>query len=437
MSTYADLFATFKSEFLDNKQPNAGVSNADTGMDAMDIKATEDYKIIVKIREVYARDGMNNPYFVPRSGHMSDKITNKGKKFICYSGYNYLGLSNDARVIHAAKLSLDQYGTHAGAARMVGGEMEIHAELEQTLCDAFGFENCVTTAGGYITNVMTIGYLMGKRDLIVMDEYMHNSGVMGAVMADSRRIIFPHNDFDALEHLLNANRSAYEKTIIVVEGAYSMDGDLADLPRLIRLKKRHNCWLMVDEAHSLGVVGKSGRGLCEHWGVSANEIDIIMGTLSKSFASCGGFVGGTSEMIELLRYFAPGLLLYSTALPPASAAAANMAIKIMLKEPWRVENLQNNVRQFSQMATARRFDIGRSGAAAVVPVMLGDNMLALDLMSDLHQVGVIAHAVMYPVVPENQARLRFFITTEHTEDEFIHTLDSLQRILANTAAYVE
>ncbi len=435
MSVNADLLESFKSEFLGKKKINAGTGGDNANAHTMDVTNTADYKIIEKIDDVYGRKGMNNPYFMPRSSGLSNKVTSRGKEFICYSGYNYLGLANDERVINSAKCSLDQYGTHAGAARMVGGEMEIHTELEQTLCDAFGFESCVTTVGGYMTNVATIGYLMGKCDLIIMDEYMHNSGVMGAVMADSRRIVFPHNDFDALEALLSENRKNYEKAMIVVEGAYSMDGDLTDLPRLVELKEKHNCWLMVDEAHSFGVVGKSGRGLCEHWGIDARKVDIVMGTLSKSFASCGGFLGGSDEMIRLLRFFAPGVLLYSTALPPASAAAANAAIKVMLEEPWRVENLQKNVRQFSLLARERGFDTGGSGASAVVPVMLGDSMLAVHLMSDLQQVGIIAHAVMYPVVPENEARLRFFITSEHTQEDFIYTLDSLKRILANTTAY--
>ncbi len=435
MGVNADLLASFKSEFLGKNKSNTDAGGVTASMGIMDVTNTADYKIIEKIDDVYGREGMNNPYFMSRSGHLSNKVTCQEKTFICYSGYNYLGLANNERVINAAKHSLDQYGTHAGAARMVGGEMAIHAELEQTLCDAFGFASCVTTVGGYMTNVATIGYLMGKRDLIIMDEYMHNSGVMGAVMANSRRIVFPHNDFDALDVLLNENRGHYEKAMIVVEGAYSMDGDLADLPRLIELKKKHNCWLMVDEAHSLGVVGKSGRGLCEHWAVDAEQVDIIMGTLSKSFASCGGFLGGSEEMIRLLRFFAPGVLLYSTALPPASAAAANEAVKVMLEESWRVENLQHNVRQFSQLARERGFDTGGSGASAVVPVMLGDSMLAVHLMSDLQQIGIIAHAVMYPVVPENEARLRFFITSEHTQEDFIYTLDALKRILANTTNF--
>ena len=430
MSVANDLLQEFKSEFLTTNNVKNNVP-ATASQASMDLTETADYKLIEKIYEVYGKSGKSNPYFMPRSGMIGDKVVSHGKEYICYSGYNYLGLSNDARVIEAASAALTQYGTHAGAARMVGGEMEVHAQLESTLCSAFGFEDAVTTVGGYMTNVMAISYLMGNRDLIIMDEYMHNSGVMGAVASGARRIVFSHNDLDALERLLQENRDSYERAMIIVEGAYSMDGDLADLPRLVELKKRYNCWLMVDEAHSLGVVGKTGRGLCEHWDVAAREVDLIMGTLSKSFASCGGFLGGKKEIIELMRFFAPGVLLYSTGLPPASAAAADAAINVMLNEPWRVERLQHNVRLFSQLAKARHFDVGESGASAVVPIMLGDSALAVDLMSDLQQVGIIAHAVMYPVVPNDQARLRFFITSEHSEDEFTYTLDSLARIIKN------
>jgi 8-amino-7-oxononanoate synthase len=366
---------------------------------------------------------------MPRQGRINDRLQVQGQDYISYSGYNYLGLSHDQRVIGAAQQALARYGTHAGAARMVGGEMELHRELEQTLAEAFGFEDCVASVGGYVVNVMTVGYLLGGKDLLLMDEYMHNSGVMGGVMSQARRILFPHGDYAALERLLAANRDRYQRTMILVEGAYSMDGDLADLPRLLELKRRYDAWLMVDEAHSLGVVGATGRGLCEHWGIDPGEVDLIMGTLSKSFASCGGFLGGSREMIDLLRHFAPGLLLYSTGLPPAGAAAALQALRIMLQEPQRVRRLQDNARRFVELAQARGFHLGCRGESAVVPLILGDTQLALQLMSDLLEAGIIAHAVMYPVVARDKARLRFFLTCDHSEAQFVQTLDLLRRLM--------
>ncbi|MEL7450913.1 MAG: aminotransferase class I/II-fold pyridoxal phosphate-dependent enzyme [Pseudomonadota bacterium] len=429
----------FRSEFL--SRPNAAVSSAATAparpvanSTAMDITASEDYQRVEQIRDYYGTGERHNPYFMPRSGTMSSALQVEGTEYICFSGYNYLGLSNDARVIGAAQDALGRYGTHAGAARMVGGEMELHQELEQGLCDAFGFEDCVTSVGGYAVNVTTLGYLLSAKDLLISDEYMHNSGVMGGVMAHARRMSFPHNDLEALERLLKTHRGKYERAIILVEGAYSMDGDLADVPKLLELKRKYNAWLMIDEAHSLGVVGDTGKGVCEHFGVDPRDVDLIMGTLSKSFASCGGFIGGSQAMIDTLRHFAPGMLLYSTGLPPASAAAALAAIEVMGEEPERVTRLHSNVRRFVELATERGLDVGDSGASAVVPVLLGDTELALHTMSKLLEEGIIAHAVMYPVVPHNEARLRFFLTAEHTEAQFVKTLDLLASILRNSAS---
>jgi 8-amino-7-oxononanoate synthase len=424
------LLAKFKSEFLDvgAAKPDR-VSARALERNCMDIRNMEDYQLIQQMRDFYSQDGRRNPYFMPRQGRITDRLQVQGRDYISYSGYNYLGLSNEPRVIQAAQQALAQYGTHAGAARMVGGEIALHRQLEQTYAEAFGFEDCVASVGGYVVNVMTIGYLLGANDVVLMDEYMHNSGVMGGVMSQARRILFPHGDYDALERLLASNRTRYERAMIVVEGAYSMDGDLANLPRLLEIKRNHDAWLMVDEAHSLGVVGATGRGLCEYWQIDPREVDIIMGTLSKSFASCGGFLGGSKEMIGLLRHFAPGLLLYSTGLPPASAAAALESLRIMLQEPQRVQRLQQNARRFAELAQARGFHLSCRGESAVIPLILGDTQLALQLMSDLLEAGIIAHAVMYPVVARDKARLRFFLTSQHSEAQFVQTLDLVDQLM--------
>lgn len=424
------ILAQFKSEFLKGASPQSvGTAQQTAKSKAMDIRSTEDYQRIQEMRTFYAPANMNNPYFMPRSGTITDTTEVNGKSYISYSGYNYLGLSDNSRVIQAAQDAIQRYGTHAGAARMVGGEMELHREMEQAFARAFGFDDCVASVGGYVVNVMTIGYLLGSNDVVIMDEHMHNSGLMGAVMAHARRIQFKHNDYDALERLLEENRSKYGRAMILVEGAYSMDGDMADLPRLVELKRKYHTWLMVDEAHSLGVVGATGRGLCEHWGVDPSDVDLVMGTLSKSFASCGGFICASQEIIDVLRHFAPGLLLYSTGLPPASTAAALEALHLMLEEPQRVQTLQHNTQRFVELAQQRDLDIGQSGASAVVPIMLGDSHLALHLMSELLEAGVIAHAVMYPVVPRKEARLRFFLTSQHNEEQFKYTLDVLRNTL--------
>ncbi len=385
-----------------------------------------EYALLEGMHSLY-REGssLRNPYFLPRSGEVGASLKIAGQDYVTYSNYNYLGLSHDVRVKQAVHEAIDRYGCHAGAARMVGGEIELHAQLEAELAEFTGFEAATVGVGGYSANVSAVGYLLDRRDLILHDEYMHNSGVMGAVMSGARRIAFAHNDMDALERLLIEHRSQYRRTLILVEGAYSMDGDLVNLPRVVELKKKHGAWLMVDEAHSCGTVGKTGRGVCEHFDIATSEIDLIVGTLSKSFASCGGFLAGKRELIELLHYFCPGLLLYSTGISPANTAAALAAVRLLRAEPERVTRLQDNARRFREMALERGLDARTCLAGVpIVPLMIQDDR-ALQLMSMLLENGIVAHAVMHPVVPRDAARMRCFISAEHNESMFEKTLDLL------------
>jgi 8-amino-7-oxononanoate synthase len=390
-----------------------------------------EHAMLGRIHSLYSKGStLRNPYFLPRSGTVSSTLEIEQEEYVTFSNYNYLGLSNDERVKEAACAAIHQYGTHAGAARMVGGECELHRELELALADFTGFEAATVGVGGYSTNVSAVGYLLDKRDLILHDEYMHNSGVMGAVMSGARRIAFPHNDMGALKRLLSENRKQHRKTVILVEGAYSMDGDLVDLPSLIELKKEYGAWLMIDEAHSCGTVGATGRGVCEHFGVPTSEVELIVGTLSKSFASCGGFLAGSRELIELLHHFCPGLLLYSTGISPANTAAALAAVNIAKAEPERVQRLQHNARTFKRLAEAQGLDCRTSvPGVPIVPLMIDDDK-ALHLMSSLLEQRFISHAVMHPVVPREAARLRCFISADHTEEMMARML----RLIANEIA---
>lgn len=382
-----------------------------------------EHALIEGLRGLYTSGStLRNPYFLPRSGEVSSGMRIDGRDYVTFSNYNYLGLSHDPRVKQAVHDAVERYGCHAGAARMVGGEIELHAQLEAELADFTGFEAVVVGVGGYSANVSAVGYLLDQRDVIFHDAYMHNSGVMGAVMSGARRIAFPHNDMDALETLLQQHRGQYRRAIVLVEGAYSMDGDLVDLPRVIELKRRFGAWLMIDEAHSCGTVGQTGRGVCEHFGLPTTDIDLMVGTLSKSFGSCGGFLAGRKDMIELLKHFCPGLLLYSTGISPANTAAALAALRLMRAEPGRVERLQNNSRMFKTIAEDAGLDCRTSLAGVpIIPLMIDDDH-ALSLMSHLLDNGVIAHAVMHPVVPRNAARLRCFISAEHDEGMIRHAI---------------
>lgn len=382
--------------------------------------------LLAALRTRYSEGALlRNPYFLARGGEVSGTLEIGGAEYVTFSNYNYLGLSHDTRVKQAVYNAVERFGSHAGAARMVGGEIELHAELETALAEFTGFEATTVGVGGYSANVSVIGYLLDKRDLIIHDEYMHNSGVMGSVMSGARRIAFPHNDMGALRRLLSEHRDQYRKTLILVEGAYSMDGDLVDLPTVVALKKEFGAWLMVDEAHSCGTTGATGRGVCEHFGVPTSDVDLMMGTLSKSFASCGGFLAGSKELIELLHHFCPGLLLYSTGISPANAAAALAAVKLASAEPERVTRLQNNARAFKHLAEQRGLDCRTSlPGVPIVPLMIKDER-ALYLMSTLLEHKIIAHAVMHPVVPRDAARLRCFISADHDEDMMTRMLDVL------------
>lgn len=392
----------------------------------LNVKDYAEYALMERLWSLY-KDGstLRNPYFLPRSAEVSSTLQIAGNEYVTFSNYNYLGLSNDQRVKRAVCEAVERFGTHAGAARMVGGEIDLHAELEAELADFTGFEATTVGVGGYSANVSAIGYLLDKRDLILHDEYMHNSGVMGAVMSGARRIAFPHNDMAALRRLLSEHRAHHRKTLILVEGAYSMDGDLVDLPAVVALKKEFGAWLMVDEAHSCGTVGATGRGVCEHFGVPTSDVDLIIGTLSKSFASCGGFLAGSKELIELLHHFCPGLLLYSTGISPANTAAALAAVRLARAEPERVTRLQHNARRFKQLAEQHGLDCRTSvPGVPIVPLMIDDEQ-ALQLMSTLLEHKFIAHAVMHPVVPRDAARLRCFISSEHDEAMMTKMMDVL------------
>ncbi|WP_417660778.1 aminotransferase class I/II-fold pyridoxal phosphate-dependent enzyme [Pseudomonas sp.] len=405
---------------------NASEPVVNQDLQAPDASKYPEYSLVKSIKSLYNDDSaISNPYFLARSGEVSSNLQIAGNDYITFSNYNYLGLSHDPRVKAAVHQAVDQYGCHAGAARMVGGEIELHAQLEQELAEFTGFEAVSVGVGGYSANVSVIGYLLDKQDLIIHDEYMHNSAIMGSVMSGARRIAFAHNDMAALDRLLSENRPHYRRALILVEGAYSMDGDLVDLPGVVALKKKHGAWLMIDEAHSVGTVGKTGRGVCEHFAVNTAEVDLIIGTLSKSFASCGGFVAGKKQLIELLHHFCPGLLLYSTGISPANTAAALAAVRLASAEPERVERLQHNAERFKQMAEERGLDCRSSLAGVpIIPLMIKDER-ALQLMSKLLDNSIIAHAVMHPVVPREAARLRCFISHDHDETMFARTLDLL------------
>src|SRR5262249_46762791 len=253
-----------------------------------------------------------------------------------FTTFNYLGMSGEPAVAQAAKNAIDRYGTSVSASRLVSGEKPIHRELEQALANIYGVEGAIAFVSGHSTNESTIGHLFGPGDLIVHDSLAHNSIIQGSILSGARRRPFPHNDWQALDSLLAEIRRDYRRVLIAIEGVYSMDGDFPDLPRFLEVKKRHKSYILVDEAHSLGTMGKTGCGVSEHFGFNPRDVDLWMGTISKSLGSTGGYIAGTREVVEYLKYTAPSFV-FATGMAPAVAAAALAALRLLLKEPQRVD----------------------------------------------------------------------------------------------------
>ena len=374
---------------------------------------------------------IGNPFFKVHEGKGGAHTIINGKSYCNYSHYNYLGLNGDPRVNAAAIEAMERYGTSAGASRLVAGERPIQCELEKALAEIYGTEDCVVFVSGHATNVSTISTLFGPKDLIVHDSQIHNSIVEGCRLSGATRHPFPHNDLSALEQFL-ANRRRFERVLIVVEGHYSMDGDIADLPSLVALKKSYGAFLMVDEAHGLGVLGAQGKGLAEHFGVDGRDVDIWMGTLSKTLATCGGYIAGSKALVDILKFAAPGFV-YSVGISPPLAAASLQALQIMLDEPERVRRLHDNTQLFLSLAKAAGLDTGFSEGFAIVPLIVGSSRKAIALSNALFEHGINVQPIIHPAVEEKTARLRFFLSCDHEEADIRRTIQILASLARGTS----
>ncbi len=382
------------------------------------------YEKIMVPRTAAQRLNIANPYFKTHQGIGGALTQIDGRPYLNFASYNYLGLSGHPRVTKAAKDAIDRYGTSVSASRLVAGERPIQRDLELALAELYQTDDCAVFVSGHATNVTTIGYLFGPKDLVVHDSLIHNSVLEGIKLSGATRRAFAHNDAQALEAVLAEMRSQFQRVLIVIEGVYSMDGDIPDLPAFIDIKQRYKCFLMVDEAHSIGVLGTSGRGLREHYNLPGNSVDIWMGTLSKALAGCGGYIAGETALIENLKYAAPGFV-YSVGIAPPVAAAALEAIKVMLAEPDRIERVQTRSRQLLDMLRKRGIDTGHAQGYAVVPAITGSSIKATRLSNALFDQGVNVQPILYPAVEEKAARLRFFVSCLHTEQQLATVADLL------------
>jgi len=376
----------------------------------------EEYQQIKKMRAVADALEIRNPYFRMHDQRAGATTVVEGKTFVNFGSYDYLGFNADKRVAKAALDAIDRYGMSSSASRLVGGERPVHLKLEQSLAQHYGVEDAVVFVSGHATNVSVIGELLNEKDLILHDSLVHNSVVVGAKLSGASRRSFMHNDLEALTQILQQSRSQYRRALIVVEGLFSMDGDTPDLPALVEIKERFGAWLMVDEAHSLGTLGITGQGISEHCSVHPKKIDIFMGTLSKTLAASGGYIAGSKALVELLKTHASSYV-YSVGLSPPLAASANRALELLHDEPDRVARLQANSRLFLNQAREHGLDVGTGEGFAIAPVLVGDSLKAAKLCERLFERGYNVLPILYPAVPMQSARLRFFITSEHTSDQ--------------------
>lgn len=378
--------------------------------------------------------GFRNPYFTVHEGTARDTTRVAGRDLLNFSSYNYLGFSGDLRVIQAVAAAVERYGTSVSASRVASGERPFHGELEAGLAAAQGAEGALLFTAGHATNVNAVGHLLGAEDLVLHDELIHDSILQGIRLSGAARRAFRHNDPEHLDHLLADLRAHYRRVLVTVEGVYSMDGDVCPLDVLLDLKERWGCLLLVDEAHSFGVLGPTGRGVGERFGVDGSRVDLWMGTLSKSLASCGGWIAGRAALIDYFRYTAPGFV-YSAGLTPANGQAALTSLQLMAEEPWRVRKLQENAAFFHQELVRRGLDVGPSrGLSGVVPVITGSSEQALRLSERLADQGVNVQPIVYPAVADDAARLRFFLSSTHSRDQLAWTAERVAETLGGIRA---
>lgn len=347
------------------------------------------------------------------------KVRVNGREMGMYASYSYLGLVNHPRINEAAKKAVDKYGTGTNGVRTLAGTLAIHNELEETIASFKHSEAAITYSSGYATNLTVVSTMMGRGDYVFSDKLNHASIVDGCLMSGAEFRRFRHNDMEHLEGLLKNAPSDVAK-LVIADSVFSMDGDIIDLPTMVALCKKYNAWLMIDEAHSVGVLGEKGTGIEEHFDMYG-AIDIKMGTLSKTIPSVGGYVAASEDIISYLRHSSRAYI-FSAALPPAQAAAANESFKVILDEPERIEKLNLNTKQFINGLKSMGFDTMLT-ETAIVPVLCGDDEKAFMMTAEAQHNDVFVLPVVSPAVPEGLARLRATVTAGHEPSEIERAMD--------------
>jgi len=354
-----------------------------------------------------------------------DPYTGQEREMIMMASNNYLGLTTHPRVVEAGRRANEKYGAGAGGVPLLAGNLDLHMELEARLARFKGTEDCIVFSSGYSSNVGCISALIRKGDVALNDRLNHASLIDGCRFSGGELRTFKHNNMESLDRLLTECDGKYLGKLVVVDGVFSMDGDITNLPEVVRISAAHGARVMIDEAHATGVVGRHGRGTPEHFGMEG-QIDIVAGTLSKGLGGVGGFVCASREVVNYIRFYARSYM-FSTALPPAVTASLIEAINVIEQEPELRERLWKNIRFMHESLKGLGFDIGNT-QTAIVPVLIGDDLLLREITKRVHEEGIFANPVYYPAVPKKLSRLRLSIIATHTDEDLDQTVSVLEKV---------
>ena len=353
-----------------------------------------------------------------------------GKKVINLASNNYLGLTTHPKLREAALEATRKFGVGSGAVRTIAGTMKIHMELEEKIARFKNVEACVVFQSGFTANAGTVSGILGKEDWIVSDELNHASIIDGARLSRAKIKVFHHKDTAHAEELLNQIKNEPGRKLLITDGVFSMDGDIGPLPALCELAEKYGAIMMVDDAHSSGVLGRNGRGTVDHFGLHG-RVDVQVGTLSKAIGSLGGYICGTRDLIEFL-YHRGRPFLFSTSHPPSVAATCIGAFDVLEQEPERIENLWANTRYWKKELGGLGFNIGGVTTPAsetpITPIIIGDGRLTMDFSRALFEEGVLGTGIAFPTVPEGKARIRTIMTATHTREELDQALETLKKV---------
>ncbi len=363
--------------------------------------------------------GLYNWFRVIESAQEST-VRYNGREVIMLGSNNYLGLTNHPRVKEAAQRAIEKYGTGCAGSRFLNGTLDIHVELEEKLAKLVGKEAALVFSTGFMVNQGAISTLVGRNETVIVDRTDHASIIDGTRLSFGNVRKYRHNDMENLEYVLQAEKDTAK--LIVVDGVFSMEGDIANLPQIAELAERYDAVLMVDDAHGIGVMGDHGRGTCEHFGLT-DRAHVIMGTFSKSLASVGGFIASDEQTIHYIKHLARALM-FSASIPPASVASVSAAVDVMLEEDWRHEALWRNTEVMRERLHEAGFDTGPS-ATPVIPAVIGDDMTAYKMCGRLFEEGVFVNVVVSPAVEVGNALIRLSLMATHTEDEIHQAMDKM------------